>query len=186
MYLNSGFQRRIFDYTSYVQTSLGQTSRMINEVHCTCSCGKAGLVVAGPLLGRIRCHCSICQAANQAAFADSTILIAKHVPLDRVEYVRFETLKKPPALQRGFCRSCGCFLMAYTKALPFFPLAFVPAVRYPGQVQLPEPVMHVFYESRIADVADDLPKYSGIWPSQLAAFRMLLRARFGRAGRVLS
>ena len=153
---------------------------MMSEVHCSCSCGKASLVVAGPVLGHIRCHCSICQSANQAAFADSTILLAKHVPLDRIEHVRFETLKKPPALQRGFCRSCGCFVMAHTNALPFLSLAFVPAARYPAEVSLPDPEMHVYYESRIADVDDDLPKYSGIWSSQLAAIRMLLRARFNR------
>lgn len=135
------------------------------------------VVVAGPFLGRIRCHCSICQSTNRAAFADATILMAKHVPLDRVEHARFETLKKPPALRRGFCRSCGCFVMAYSRSLPFLSLAFVPAPRYPVGVQLPEPEMHVFYESRIADVADELPRYCGKWSSQLAVLRMLLRAR---------
>lgn len=154
---------------------------MTSEVRCTCSCGQAGLVVVGPLLGRIRCHCTICQSVNQAAFADSTILMANHVPLDRVKHVRFETLKKPPAIQRGFCRSCDCFVMAHTSALPFFPLAFIPAVRYPEGVKLPEPGMHVYYESRIADVDDDLPKFSGAWQSNLAVIRMLLKARLGRA-----
>ncbi|MEE4293262.1 MAG: GFA family protein [Xanthomonadales bacterium] len=140
-------------------------------------------MVTGPMLGRIRCHCTICQSVNQAAYADSTIFQAKHVPLDRVEHVRFETLKKPPALQRGFCGSCGCFVMAYTTVLPFYSLVFVPVARYPATVQLPEPAMHVFYESRVADVADDLPKYSGALSSRLAVIRMLLRARFGRTGR---
>lgn len=154
----------------------------MSEVHCACSCGKAGLVVDGPVLGRIRCHCNICQSANRAAFADSTVLMARHVPLDRVEHVRFEVRKRPPAAQRGFCRSCGCFVMAHMTALPFLSLAFVPVARYPREVQLPDPVLHVYYESRVADVADELPKYSGKWPSQLAVLRMLLRARVGRIG----
>ena len=115
-------------------------------------------MVAGPFLGRVRCHCTICQAANQAPYADSTILLAKHVPLGRVENVRFDTMKEPPALQRGFCRSCGCFVVAYGDYWRFLSLAFVPAARYPGAVPLPEPSMHVFYASRIADVADALPK----------------------------
>jgi hypothetical protein len=68
-------------------------------------------------------------------------------------------------------------------ALPFFSLAFVPAARYPEDFELPEPELHVFYESRIADVADELPKYTGKWPSQFAVLRMLLRARAGRIGR---
>ena len=157
---------------------------MMSEVHCSCSCGKASLVVAGPVLGRVRCHCSICQTANKAAFADSTILTAKHVPLERVEHLAFKTLKKPPALQRGFCRSCNCFLVAYSKPSRLFYLAFVPAARYPAHIQLPEPVMHLCYESRIADVDDDLPKYSGLWPSQLAALGMLIRARFSGPSRL--
>jgi len=155
---------------------------MMNEVHCTCSCGKAGLVVTGPILCRVRCHCTICQSVNQAPFADSTILMAKHVPLDRVENVRFETLKKPPALQRGFCRSCGCFVVAYGTILPFFSLAAVPAARYPQEVQLPEPEMHGYYESRIADADDELPKYYGK-ASVLALLRTILRAKLCRIGR---
>lgn len=156
---------------------------MMSELHCTCSCGRAGLVVLGPVLGRVRCHCTICQSANQAAFADSTILMAKHVPLDRVEHVRFVTLKKPPALQRGFCRSCGCFLMADTSTLPIISLAFVPVARYPEEAQLPAPDMHVYYESRVADIDDELPKYNK-WPSPLAILRVLLKSRMGRADRV--
>lgn len=154
----------------------------MSEVRCTCGCGKAVVVVAGPFMGRVRCHCTICQKANRAAYADSTILLAKHVPLDRVENVRFETMKEPPALQRGFCRSCGCFLVGYGRYWRFLSLAFVPAVLYPCEVQLPEPAMHVFYDSRIADVADELPKY-GQWPSNLAVLRAILTTRFGRAGR---
>jgi hypothetical protein len=155
---------------------------MMNEVHCTCSCGKASFVVTGPILCRVRCHCTICQSVNQAPFADSTILMAKHVPLDRVEHVRFETLKEPPALQRGFCRSCGCFVMAHGTILPFLTLAFVPAARYPPEVQLPELAMHVYYETRIADVDDDLPKYETT-ASLLTVLRVLLRAKMRRLGR---
>jgi hypothetical protein len=107
--------------------------------------------------------------------------MAKQVPLDRVQHVRFERLKKPPALQRGFCRSCGCFVVAYLTYLPFLSLAFVPAARYPGGVQLPEPAMHVFYQFRIADVDDELPKYSR-WPSLFAVFKVILRERKGRLG----
>jgi hypothetical protein len=183
MYQYSGYQRRLLGYTYRVRISLGQTNRMKNEVHCTCSCGKARLVVKGPFLGRIKCHCFICQSANRAAFADSTILMARHVPLTRIEHVRFETRKRHLAAQRGFCRSCGCFVLAQMTVLPFLSLAFVPAARYPDSVELPEPVLHVFYESRIADVADELPKHSGKLPSQLAVLRMILREWMGRTGR---
>jgi hypothetical protein len=176
-------ERRLLGYTSLIRISLGQTSRMMNEVQCNCSCGNAKLVVAGPLLGRIKCHCSICQSANQAAFADSTVLMAKHVPLNRVEHLRFETRKQRPATQRGYCRSCGCFVLARMTVLPFLSLAFVSVARFPVDFPLPKPVLHIYYESRIADIADELPKYSGQWPSQLAVLRMIMRARLGGIGR---
>lgn len=141
------------------------------------------MVVAGPLLGRIKCHCSICQAANQAAFADSAVLMAKHVPLERVEHVRFETRERRPAAQRGFCQSCGCFMLARMTGLPFLSLAFVPAARFPAGFPLPEPELHVYYESRVADVADELPKHSGQWASQFAVIRMIMKAGLRGKGR---
>lgn len=183
MLLTPGSERRLLGYTSLIRISLDQTIRKMNEVQCTCNCGRAGLVVVGPLLGRIKCHCTICQSANQAAFADSTVLMAKHVPLDRVEHVRFETRKQRLAAQRGFCRSCGCFVLARMTGLPFLSLTFVPAARFPADFSLPKPMLHVYYESRIADVVDEVPKYCGNWPSQLAVLRMVLKARFGSIGR---
>lgn len=154
----------------------------MSEVRCSCSCGKAGLVVTGPVMGRVRCHCTICQIANRAAYADSMILLAKHVPLERVDHVRFKTMKDPPAIQRGFCRSCGCHVVAYGSYWRCLSLAFVPVARFPAEVPLPEPAMHVFYDFRIADVADAVPKY-GNWPSNLAVLRTILRTQLGRAGR---
>jgi hypothetical protein len=176
------FDGRLLSYNSLIRILLWQTSRKMNEVRCTCSCGKAGLMVTGPLLGRIKCHCTICQSANQAAFADSTVMMAKHVPLYRVEHVRFETRMQRPAAQRGFCRSCGCFVLARMAGLPFLSLVFVPAARFPMDFPLPKPVMHVYYESCIADVADELPKHSGNWSSRLAVLRMVLKVRLGRVG----
>ena len=41
---------------------------------------------------------------------------------------------------------------------------------------LPPPRMHGFYDSRVADIADRLPKYHGYWGSQLGAMRHLLGA----------
>jgi hypothetical protein len=68
-------------------------------------------------------------------------------------------------------------------ALPFLSLAFVPAARFPVDFLLPRPVMHIYYESRIADVADELPKHSGQWPSQLAVLQMIMKARIGGTDR---
>jgi hypothetical protein len=73
-------------------------------------------------------------------------------------------------------------MMGHMNYLPFLSLAFVPAARYPAGIHLPEPTMHLYYESRIADADDDLPKYRE-GPSLLAVFRVLLRAGMGRVVR---
>jgi hypothetical protein len=66
--------------------------------------------------------------------------------------------------------------------LPLLSLAFVSAARLPADFQLPKTVLHLYYESRIADVVDEHPKYSGPWSSQLAVLKMIMRARLGRTG----
>ena len=71
--------------------------------------------------------------------------------------------------------------MGHGTILPFLSLAFVPVARYPREVQLPEPEMHVYYESRIADVDDDLPKYKTT-ASLFTVLGVLLRAKMGRMG----
>lgn len=156
----------------------------MREVNCTCNCGKARLAVTGPLLGRFMCHCTVCQSVHRAPFADATVLMAKHVPYECVEHVRFEARQRYPAARRAYCLSCGCQLMAYMTVLPFFTLAFVPVARYPEEFHLPEPGMHVFYNSRVADVADELPRYNGNWPSRFAILRMVFRARVAGPGRI--
>lgn len=58
--------------------------------------------------------------------------------------------------------------------LPFVTLAFIPATNFVDQSQLPPAAAHIFYHRRVRDVADDLPKYSGYWMSELAVVRSVL------------
>ncbi|MEJ2402094.1 MAG: hypothetical protein P8Y52_11975 [Xanthomonadales bacterium] len=153
---------------------------MDGELICTCSCGTARVVVTGRPLTRFRCHCTICQATYRQPFADATVLWARDVPRDRVEHVRFGTHRKPPAAQRGVCPACGDVTVAYMTPVPFLRLAFVPVARYPHDFRVPEPALDIFYDSRVEDVDDGVPKYPGYWPSQLAVLRLVLRAALRR------
>ena len=54
-------------------------------------------------------------------------------------------------------------------------MRFIPSVNFERQDLLPAPHMRTFYNRRVADASDDLPRYEGYWPSQLAITRLLLR-----------
>ena len=54
---------------------------------------------------------------------------------------------------------------------PFFGLSFIPVANFTDQSNLPAASMHTFYDRRVHDVIDHIPKISGYWPSQLAVTR---------------
>jgi len=155
---------------------------MTIERVCTCSCGAARAVVTGRPLGRFRCHCTICQSVYRAPYADATVLWARDVPRERVAHVRFGTHRRPPAAHRGVCPDCGDVVVAYMTPAPLLRLAFVPVARYPREFVPPEPALDIFYDARAADLDDDVPRYPGYWPSQLAVLRLVLREGFRRRG----
>lgn len=150
----------------------------MTETRCACSCGKAQLTLTGRPLGRFRCHCTICQSVYKAPFADATILSMSGIKRDSIEHTEFSRHRLPPALQRGTCMSCGRPVMAHLFVAPYVRLAFIPAANYPKTYHLPEPAMHIFYDSRVSDIQDDLPKYNGYVSSELAVLRLVMRNVF--------
>jgi hypothetical protein len=59
-------------------------------------------------------------------------------------------------------------------------LAFVPTQNFPQPAELPAPDRHIFYDRRVADIADSVPKLSGYWVSEAYVTRSILAALFGR------
>ena len=151
---------------------------LVTPVACACPCGHAAFTVVGPPLFRIVCHCTICQRFNDAPFADVLIYDAAKVAAPAAGTVDFDTYKPPPNVQRGKCAQCGKPAIEQFRA-PLFPaLTMVPAAVHAAGSALPDPVAHIFYDTRVADVADSLPKHRGFLPSQLAFGRHLLAAKF--------
>jgi hypothetical protein len=94
--------------------------------------------------------------------------------------VRYDTYKPPPNVQRGVCIECGKPAIEQFK-LPLLPgLTMVPAAVHVDQTGLPKPVAHIFYEHRIEDADDTLPKHNGFLSSQLAFGKYLLGAKRGK------
>jgi hypothetical protein len=169
---------------TYAQLSHRQTydsaklQAMVSQ-DCACLCGASRFAVRGDPIGRFFCHCTICQRAYGKPFADVTYFWAESVTLPSNQPVEFRRHRPPPALRRGRCAKCGnpvVSLLGFPRSLA---LAFVPSQNFPRPAELPAPGGHIFYDRRVADIADAVPRFSGYWASQTHVTRSILASLFG-------
>jgi hypothetical protein len=145
---------------------------------CACLCGAARFTVAGNPIGRFCCHCAICQKAYGNPFADVTYFWAQSVRLPDNHAIKFRRHRVPPAMRRGRCAKCGNPVVnLFGRG---FALAFVPSQNFPLPAELPARDRHIFYDRRVADIADSVPKLSGYWASEAYVTRSILASLFGR------
>jgi hypothetical protein len=147
---------------------------------CQCPCGHTKFTIQGKPISRAFCHCTICQEFNHAAYADVTIFLSKDVLLHDEKCVNFSAYKKPPAVQRGKCSKCDKPAIERFD-LPLLPsLTIIPSGNIPAGPFLPESSAHIFYHRRLADISDELPKYSGFLKSQVVFNAKLMPNLFRR------
>ncbi len=149
-------------------------------IDCACACGETQFAIGGSPLFRLICHCSICQRFNDAAYADVAVFRAKDVEPPAEDSVRYERMRPPPNVQRGSCASCGAAAIELFHS-PLMPKLTMVPVQNVGAIELlPKPSAHIFYESRVCDIEDGLPKYEGYMRSQLLFGRLLMKSLSGR------
>jgi hypothetical protein len=151
---------------------------MVNQ-DCACRCAASRFTVHGNPIGRFFCHCTTCQKAYGKPFADVTYFRAVSVTLPDSQPIAFRRHRPPPAMRRGNCAKCRnpvVSLLGFPRAMAF---AFVPSQNFPRAAELPAASGHIFYDRRVADVEDDLPKVSGYWASEGCVTRSLFRGLFG-------
>jgi len=145
-----------------------------------CQCGHIHYSIRKTPTLRLICHCSICQAFNQKAFADVCVLPAKHVHSVERDKIVFERYRKPPAVNRGRCAHCQMPAIEFFSASSLLPeLAIVPSDNINEYHQLPPPRLHMFYESHQQHCTDDLPKYRGYLRSQMGMAHWFIRGLAG-------
>lgn len=141
-----------------------------------CECGACVVTVKKPLKARFVCHCLYCQAFTGQAYSDVTSVRGGDLTLTGAGHVRYKTYRRlPPNLARGRCVHCDQPIIESIGAGPFETF-FIPSRTFDRPELLPAPAMHAFYNRRVADVPDTLPKHSGYWPSQLAIIGLLAKA----------
>lgn len=149
---------------------------------CRCSCGTTAFNIIGPPLFRLRCHCTVCQRFNQSAYGDVVVYDAASVQCPESGTVSFDRYRPPPNISRGKCAKCGDPAIEIVD-MPLAPkLVIVPAAMHGPERELPPPEVQIFYDKRVADVEDGVPRYSGYLPSQYAFLKHLLKAKLSKDG----
>ncbi|WP_298422882.1 GFA family protein [Rhodoblastus sp.] len=146
----------------------------------SCRCGSSRVAVDGEPIGRFICHCLICQAVYKKPFADVTVFDARAVSPIEPHSILFKKYRRPPAVDRGLCSNCGDPVVGFLSAPPLPRRAFVPSKYLEAEPLARAPLRHIFYHRRVRDVADDIPKISGYWPSELFLIGMIYFGLFRR------
>ena len=152
------------------------------EPNALCHCGVVAFSIHGAPRLHGYCHCTICQAFNEAPFADITLFRQRDVTLPSEELLDYQFYTSPPMVRRGKCKACGKPAVE-TLSLPLLPkLVIVPTANIRDAALVPPPSIHMFYHRRQAEVQDNVPKYEGYLRSQLAFGRRLIGSLLRRSG----
>ena len=150
-----------------------------------CPCGSVSFRITGKPLLRAFCHCNTCREFNGTDVADVTVFRAADVTVENESGVDYRAYQRPALARRGKCTSCD--RPAVERAsIPFgLDIVILPSGNVLRDALLPAPSMHIFYDRRVADASDGLPKRGGFVASQtsfmLELFRGLRRASRARA-----
>ncbi|MGP4713462.1 MULTISPECIES: GFA family protein [unclassified Psychrobacter] len=143
----------------------------------SCSCYSNTYTINHAPIGRFICHCTICQEYTGKAYNDVTVLFKSDLSELDINKTRFRRWKLPPNINRGLCKRCH--KPSVEKAMGGA-LMLVPTDNYPNVDALLDPTMHLFYDSRVEDIEDDLPKYTGFAQSQTMIVKALAQGVFQR------
>jgi hypothetical protein len=128
----------------------------MTDVKTSCGCGRTHIKLDVAPRVRFRCHCRKCQAVYGLPYADALMFRRGQVrpeDPDTLKWIR--TIKRSP-LVRGLCRHCDQPVLG----LLFGTLNIVPAGTVTDQdYALPAPVCDIYYDTRVRDLSDNIPKH---------------------------
>ena len=132
---------------------------MSNTYHVKCDCGSVALEMSGAPRVTAFCHCEDCRALLDVPYHSVVAWDADNVRItsgaeDTVEY-KYPTLE----MTRVFCKHCGETL--YNTNAMGWRLVSQLLIRKCNNDQLPEEFesnAHFYYDRRIVDIDDSIPK----------------------------
>lgn len=138
----------------------------MSRYQASCHCGAVRYEVdADPVDAKI-CHCRTCQRLHGAPMQWAAILHKRNVRFTRgQQHLRYYNSDRALAERilpcKVSCRLCGTPIADDGRRMW---LAFPPLFDFGAPPQVPaafRPTCHIFYGSRVIDVDDGLPKWSG-------------------------
>ncbi len=129
----------------------------MEHVKTTCGCGKAGASVYAMPSARFRCHCTICQRVYASNFSDVLVFRRGQAKLADAHQIKWTRTKTVTPLVRALCIHCNEPVLAHFYGI----ISFMPARALPD-TPLPAVDMDIYYDTRVSDIQDDIPKSSGL------------------------
>lgn len=152
---------------------------MKNAEQGQCACGQTKFQIKGTPLVRGYCHCTLCQKYNNAPFGDITVYRAKDIELPPESAVEYAYHRQPNLLSRGVCVTCRSPAIEKMNVLAMMKFVIVPTANIVNHDHLITPSLHIFYDKRVADIDDGLPKHHGYFASQSGFLKALLKSKKG-------
>jgi hypothetical protein len=149
-------------------------------MRAACDCGTCVVEAKQPPKVRFNCHCTLCQAFTGDAYSDMMVVPASRAVVKNEDWINYKKYKKfrfpPPNLSRGRCRKCGKPFIETWGFGRNHVLLFVRAARFERPELLPALEAHMFYEHRVRDIDDGIPKHEGYFASEWAMAKMIVHA----------
>ncbi|TFK99530.1 Mss4-like protein [Pterulicium gracile] len=135
-----------------------------------CFCKTVSWAASGSPALSVICHCTLCQRLHGAPFIHSIHFLAAQFQWTHAEphedYIEKYQVPEKPWKYRVRCKSCGVMVAGeHTKSNKFN--VFVGGMErdQDGNVKKLDEVKataHIFYDTRLMDVNDGLPKWNGV------------------------
>ena len=138
----------------------------VAKYRASCYCSAVQYEVSADPVDAKICHCPVCRKLHGAPMQWAAIFNKQDVRITQgVDWLRFYNSERnlyARALPcKVSCALCGTLIADEGRRMW---LAFPALFDFSAPVEVPEtfrPTCHIFYASRIMDINDDLPKWSG-------------------------
>ena len=133
---------------------------MNNKYQIHCDCGKVSATLEGNPRVRAHCHCEDCRDLLDVPFHSVTAWNRKQLEVTNGEELLSEYQHPTLKMKRIYCSNCGETL--YNTNMLNWRVVSQHLIRKCNNDKLPDELQsdgHFFYERRIIDINDDLPKH---------------------------
>lgn len=131
--------------------------------HLACDCGAIELEVRGEPLTRVYCHCASCREVYGVELLSASTWRTDNVRRRVAPGADLIAHRQPRRrMWRYHCSGCGRLVHGRNRkghlVIPNERFRMAADDRLPAELA---PVAHCFYDERVIDVLDDLPRYAG-------------------------